>query len=81
MAWHRERDTTAKKCTAVLLATKRPQTMPQLRLCGYTLYWLAWRTTRDALLACTCRRAGALAALREKAAAGRRAVSLAELRP
>jgi hypothetical protein len=77
----RARDTTAKRRTAVLLATKRPETMPQLALGGYRRYWLASRTARNALLACTCRRAGALAALREKAAAGRRAASLAELRP
>lgn len=75
----RTRDTKGR--TAVLLATKRPETMPQLALCGYTRYWLAWRTARGALLACTCRRAGALAALREKAAAGSRAASVVELRP
>jgi hypothetical protein len=67
------------KRTAVHLATERTEMMPQLALYGYTRYWLAWRTARGALLACTCRRAGALAALCEKVA-GRRAASLAELR-
>jgi len=109
------RDTMAKGRTAVLLATKRPDTIPQLALSGYGRYGLAWRAVRGALLACTrrwpgtlgvasraigwleARRpprldacyglaldyfywAGALSALRENAAAGRRPASLAELR-
>ena len=109
------RDTMAKGRTAVLLATKRPETISQLALGGYTRYGVVWRTVRRALLACTRRWAatpelatqaihwletrrlprlyvgyglvldyfywaGALAALRENAAAGRRPASLAELR-
>ena len=109
------RDTMAKGRTAVLLATKRPDTIPQLALSGYGRYGPAWRAVRGALLACTrrwpgtlgvasraigwleARRpprldacyglaldyfywAGALSALRENAAAGRRPASLAELR-
>jgi GT2 family glycosyltransferase len=108
------RDTMGKGRTAVLLATKRPETIPQLALSGYARQGFAWRTVRGALLACTrrwvgtvevatramrwleARRpprldalyplaldyfywAGALAALRENAATGRRPASLAEL--
>jgi len=96
-------------------SAKRPDTISQLALSGYTRYGVIWRALRGALLACTRRWAatpelatraiqwlearrlprpsagyglaldyfywaGALAALRENAAAGRRPASLAELR-
>jgi GT2 family glycosyltransferase len=109
------RDTAAKGRTAVLLATKRPETIPQLALSGYTRGGILRRALRGALLAADRRWAsapglvigivqwverrrlraldrwygfaleyfywaGATAALRENAAAGRRPASLGELR-